>query len=59
MNDDATQPAPRDETPRRKYRDRQVFSTANMPEDIIEAVRKSEIDPRHNHLDDLIKDWKP
>jgi hypothetical protein len=42
-----------------KRRDRQVFATADRPADIIEAVRNSEMDPRHNHLDDLVKDWKP
>jgi prevent-host-death family protein len=44
---------------RLKRRDRQVFTTTDMPADIIEAVRNSEMDPRHNHLDDLVKDWKP
>jgi hypothetical protein len=29
------------------------------PADIIEAVKNSDMDPRHNHLDDLIKDWTP
>jgi prevent-host-death family protein len=40
-------------------RDRQVFSTADAPEDVIEAVRNAKMDPRHNHLDDLLKDWTP
>jgi len=48
-----------DEYARLKRRDRQVFSTADMPEDIVEAVRKSKMDPRHNHLDELLKDWTP
>ena len=48
-----------DEYARLKRRDRQVFSTADMPEDLVEAVRKSEMDPRHNHLDELLKDWTP
>jgi prevent-host-death family protein len=48
-----------DEYARLKRRDRQVFSTADMPEEIVEAVRKSEMDPRHNHLDALLKDWTP
>jgi prevent-host-death family protein len=42
---------------RLKRRDRQVFATADAPEEIVEAVRHSKMDPRHNHLDDLIKDW--
>jgi PHD/YefM family antitoxin component YafN of YafNO toxin-antitoxin module len=44
---------------RLKRRDRQVFATADAPEEIIEAVRNSKMDPRHNHLDDLLKDWTP
>ena len=44
---------------RLKRRDRQVLATADAPEDIVEAVRSSKMDARHNHLDDLIKDWKP
>jgi PHD/YefM family antitoxin component YafN of YafNO toxin-antitoxin module len=44
---------------RLKRRDRQVFATAEAPDDIIETVRKSEMDPRHNHLDELLKDWSP
>ena len=40
-------------------RDRQVFSTADAPEDVIEAVRNAKMDPRHNHLDNLLKDWPP
>ena len=40
-------------------RDRQVFSTADAPEDVIEAVRNAKMDPRHNHLDNLLKDWTP
>ena len=44
---------------RLKRRDRQVLATADAPADIIEAVRNSTMDPRHNHLDDLLKDWTP
>src|SRR5271166_2003060 len=44
---------------RLKRRDRQVLSTADMPEDMVEAVRKSEMDSRHDHLDELLKDWAP
>jgi hypothetical protein len=50
---------PADEQQRPKRRGRQVFATGDMPEDIVEAVRNSEMDPRHNHLDDLVKDWTP
>jgi prevent-host-death family protein len=44
---------------RLKRRDRQVFATGEMPEEIVEAVRRAEMNPRHAHLDDLIKDWTP
>ena len=48
-----------EEYQRLKRRDRQVFSTSEAPGDIVEAVRNSEMDSRHNHLDDLVKDWTP
>jgi PHD/YefM family antitoxin component YafN of YafNO toxin-antitoxin module len=44
---------------RLKRRDRQVFATADASEEIVEAVRNSEMDPRHNPLDALLKDWTP
>ena len=44
---------------RLKRRDRQVFAAGALPEEILEAVRVAEMDPRHAHLDDLIKDWTP
>ncbi len=48
-----------DEYRRLKRRDRAVFAAGEAPEDIIEAVRNATMDPRHNHLDDLLKDWTP
>ena len=44
---------------RLKRRDRQVFAAGEMPEEMVEAVRNSEMDPRHRRLDDLLKDWTP
>ena len=44
---------------RLKRRDRQVFAAGELPEDIIEAVRSSEMDARHRPLDDLLKNWTP
>jgi prevent-host-death family protein len=44
---------------RLKRRDRQVFATSELPEDIVEAVRSSKMDARHQHLDDLLEDWTP
>ncbi len=48
-----------DEYRRLKQRDRQVIATADLLEADIEAVRHSEMDPRHNHLDRLLPDWQP
>jgi PHD/YefM family antitoxin component YafN of YafNO toxin-antitoxin module len=44
---------------RLKRRDRQVFAAGELPDDLLEAIGRSEMDARHNHLDDLIKDWTP
>jgi PHD/YefM family antitoxin component YafN of YafNO toxin-antitoxin module len=44
---------------RLKRRDRQVFAAGELPDDLAEAISRSEMDARHNHLDDLIKDWTP
>ena len=44
---------------RLKRRDRQVFATGELPDEIFEAVRNAKMDPRHNHLNELIKDWNP
>lgn len=44
---------------RLKRRDRQVYAAGDLPDEIFEAIRRSELDPRHRHLDDLIKDWTP
>jgi prevent-host-death family protein len=48
-----------DEYRRLKRRDRQVFATVDAPEEIIEAVKNSTMDPRHEPLDNLLKDWTP
>jgi len=40
-------------------RDRQVFGAGELPEDAVEAIRNAKMDPRHDHLDELIKDWAP
>jgi len=40
-------------------RDRQVFASGELPDEMLEAVRTTEMDKRHAHLDDLIKDWTP
>ncbi|MSP03098.1 MAG: type II toxin-antitoxin system Phd/YefM family antitoxin [Acetobacteraceae bacterium] len=44
---------------RLKRRDRQVFAAGELPEEMVDAVSRAEMDPRHTHLDDLIKDRTP
>ena len=39
--------------------DRQVFRTADMPEEHIEEISNAKMDPRHDHLNELLKDWEP
>jgi len=48
-----------EEYARLKRRDREVFGAGELPEDTVEAIRNVKMDPRHNHLDDLVKDWTP
>jgi PHD/YefM family antitoxin component YafN of YafNO toxin-antitoxin module len=48
-----------EEYQRLKRRDRQVFAAGELSEETIEVVRTSEMDPRHRHLDELVKDWTP
>lgn len=43
----------------RPKQNRQVFAAGELPEAIVEAVANTEMDPRHHHLDKLIKDWTP
>ena len=44
---------------RLKRRDRQVFGVGELPQETIEAIRNVRMDPRHNHLNELLKDWTP
>lgn len=44
---------------RLKHRDRQVYAAGELPDELVEAVRRSDMDPRHQHLDELINDWAP
>jgi hypothetical protein len=48
-----------DEYQRLKRRDRQIFAAGELPDDIADAVGRAEMDPRHQHLDTLLKDWTP
>ena len=44
---------------RLKRRDRRVFAAGELPDDIVEAIARADMDPRHDHLNDLVKDWTP
>ncbi len=48
-----------DEYKRLRRRDRLVFETGELPDEVFEAVERSEMDPRHQPLDDLIPNWTP
>jgi len=48
-----------DEYMRLKRRDRQVFAAGELPDNMIDSIRKAEMDERHHHLDGLIPDWTP
>ncbi len=44
---------------RLKRRERIVRRAGEMPDDLLALIEASEMDPRHDHLNDLIKDWNP
>jgi len=48
-----------EEYQRLKRRDREVFATGELSEAIVDAVARTDMDPRHKHLDNLVKDWAP
>jgi len=44
---------------RLKRRDRQVFAAGELPDGVVDAIGRTEMDQRHAHLDSLIIDWAP
>jgi hypothetical protein len=44
---------------RLKRRDRQVFAAGELPDEMLDAIRHTNMDERHRHLDSLIPDWTP
>jgi prevent-host-death family protein len=48
-----------EEYERLKRRDRRVYATGELPEDIISLIAKSEVPPGNEHLDEELKDWTP
>ncbi len=51
--------ARRDGDPNRLRSNRRVFRVEDLPEETIEAIQNATMDPRHDHLNELIKDWQP
>jgi hypothetical protein len=49
----------RDSDPDIRPRNRRVFRVEDLPDETIEAIKNAKMDPRHDHLNDLLKDWKP
>lgn len=48
-----------EEYARLKRRDRTVHDAADLSDATLDAVERSEMDPRHGHLDSLLTDWTP
>jgi prevent-host-death family protein len=48
-----------EEYERLRQRDRKVIAAGDLSSELVEAVTKSEMDTKHNHLDELVKDWTP
>jgi prevent-host-death family protein len=48
-----------EEYERLRQRDRKVIAAGDLSSELVEAVAKSEMDTKHNHLDELVKDWTP
>jgi prevent-host-death family protein len=48
-----------EEYERLRQRDRKVIAAGDLSSELAEAVAKSEMDTKHNHLDELVKDWTP
>ena len=48
-----------EEYQRLKRLERHVFAAGELPNELVRAVAESSMDPRHQHLDELVKDWTP
>jgi hypothetical protein len=49
----------RNDGPNITPRTRRVFRVEDLPEETIQAIKNARVDPRHNYLDDLLKDCAP
>ena len=43
----------------RNDRDRRAILPEELTEEAIAAIAASEMDPRHDHLNDEVRDWQP
>ncbi len=51
---------PREKTVKQKKDDsRKVGLSKDLPDDVIALIKQSKVDSRHDHLNYLLKDWKP
>ena len=48
-----------EEYARLKRRDRAVYAAGDLPDELLEAAERGSMDPRHDHLNAELKDWKP
>lgn len=48
-----------DEYARLKRRDRQVYAAGELPDEWLESIENSAMDPKHDDLNAELKDWKP
>ncbi len=48
-----------EEYARLKRRDRQVYAAGELPDEWLEAIEKSTMDPKYDYLNAELKDWKP
>ena len=48
-----------EEYARLKRRDRQVFAAGELPDELLEAIENSTMDPKNDYLNAELKDWKP
>lgn len=39
---------------KQEARTRRVFKTVDLPDEIVEAIRRAEMDPRYDYLNDLL-----
>jgi prevent-host-death family protein len=48
-----------DEYDRLKRRDRQVFRSEDLPDEVLERIAKAEVPAEFAYLDDEVEDWTP